>query len=58
MEPFSKKIEEHEKAKQELIRKFNERLSDGNLAPEERAAIVTEMEGKVAMIDDLINGEQ
>ena len=58
MEPFSKKIEEHENAKQELIRKFEEKLSDGNLSPEERTAIVAEMDGKMAMIDDLINGEQ
>lgn len=58
MEPFSKKIEEHENAKQELIDNFNIRLSDGNLSPEERTAIVAEMEGKMAMIDDLINGEQ
>ena len=55
---FSKTIEENEDAKQELLGKYKKRLSDGNLSPEERAAILAEMEGKMAMINDLINGEE
>lgn len=37
---------------------YRKRLADGNLSADERAAILAEMEGKMAMINDLIGNEE
>jgi hypothetical protein len=55
---FTKTMEDNDEAKNELLAKYKNRLADGNLSPEERAQILAEMEGKMAMINDLINNEE
>ena len=37
---------------------YKERLGKGNLSADERAAILAEMEGKMAMINNMIEGEE
>lgn len=51
-------MSENEDAKNKLLDKYRDRLANGNLSADERAAILAEMEGKMAMINSMIEGEE
>ena len=49
---------ENEAAKNKLLDQYRDKLANGNLSADERAAILAEMEGKMAMINNMIEGEE
>lgn len=49
---------ENEAAKNKLLDQYRDKLENGNLSADERAAILAEMEGKMAMINNMIEGEE
>lgn len=51
-------MNENEAAKNKLLDQYRDRLANGNLSADERSAILAEMEGKMAMINSMIEGEE
>jgi len=51
-------LAENEAAKNKLLDQYRDKLENGNLSADERAAILAEMEGKMAMINNMIEGEE
>jgi hypothetical protein len=51
-------LNENEAAKNKLLDQYRDRLANGNLSADERSAILAEMEGKMAMINSMIEGEE
>jgi hypothetical protein len=44
--------------KNALLEEYKNRLANGNLSADERAAILAEMEGKMAMINEMVDQER
>jgi hypothetical protein len=44
--------------KNALLDEYKQRLANGNLSADERAAILAEMEGKMAMINEMVDQER
>jgi hypothetical protein len=41
-----------------MLEEYKKRLANGNLSADERAAILAEMEGKMAMINEMVDQEK